>query len=406
MRLVSYNLSVLLILFALLLQSLAPNGLREGLLALNRGDLAAARGSLEDVSRREPENALVWAALAQVYFKSSEKEAALEAARKAERFGPDNAAIQHALAMFYSGEGEPGKAAHFERRFAASPAADDQAAVRAARLFLSAGDAQAALDTALAALAQKDRAGLHHVAGLAYAALKQPEKSVDHLRTAVRMEPRNEDFTFDLAQGLLRDEQFAEASTALEHAVQSFPESAQIRLTLGVAYYGLRRFPEAVRLFLETIAMAPDVEQPYIFLGRMLDQAGDSLPTIQARLEAFRSRHPDNYWGSFLVAKALTFSGGTAAQIEPLLRETIAKNGDLWEAHAELGDLLNRKRDYAGAALEYERSAKLNPNESSIPFRLARVYDRLHEPEKAAAQRDRHQSLLSQPKAGMGAQKQ
>ncbi len=394
------------IIFALLLQSAAPNGLREGLLALNRGDLAGARGALEDVSRREPENALVWAALAQVYFKSSEREAALAAAQKAERFGPDNAAIQHALAMFYSGEGEPAKAAAFERRFAASPMADDEASVRASRLFLSGGDAQEALETALAALALKDRAGLHHAVGLAYKALNHPEKSVDELRTAARMEPGNEEFTFDLAQSLLRGEQFAEASTALEGAVQSFPESAQIRLTLGVAYYGLRRFPEAVRLFLETIAMAPDVEQPYIFLGRMLDQAGESLPTIQAKLDAFRSRHPDNYWGSFLVAKALTFSGGAPAQIEALLRETIAKKGDLWEAHAELGDLLNRKRDYAGAALEYERSAKLNPNESSIAFRLARVFDRLHEPEKAAAQRERHKLLLSQPKAGMGGDKQ
>ncbi len=398
-------MSVLPIVFALLLQSVAPNGLREGLLALNRGDLAAARGSLEEVARSEPENALVWAALAQVYFKSSEKEAALDAARKAERFGPDNAAIQHALAMFYSGEGEPGKAAAFERRFAATAMADDEASLRAAKLFLSAGEARAALDTAFEAIAQKNRAALHHVAGQAYTALKEPEKGAEQFQLAARMEPRNEEFTFDLAQALLRAEQFAEASTALERAVQTFPESAQIRLTLGVAYYGLRRFPEAVRLFLETIDMATDVEQPYIFLGRMLDQAGDSLPTIQTKLEAFRSRHPDNYWGSFLMAKALTFSGGTAAQIEPLLRDTIAKNGDLWEAHAELADLLNRKRDYAGAALEYERSAKLNPSESSIPFRLARVYDRLHEPEKAAAQRERHRFLLSQPKAGMGSEK-
>ncbi len=401
----SYNLVVLPILLAIVFQSVSTGGLRDGLLALNRGDLSAALSSLEAVSREDPQNPLAWAALAQVYLKNNQREAALNAARKADQFGPDNPTIQHALAMFYSGEGEPDKAALFESRFAKSPMADKEAFLRAANLYLASGNPRSAIDTARAGITQTDSAALHHVSGQAYMAMKQPGEAITELQAAARMAPSEEEFSFDLAQALLRSERFAEAAANLERSVKAFPQSPQMRLTLGVAYYGLRRFPEAIKMFLETIDMAPEVEQPYIFLGRILDQAADSLPVIQTRFESFRRRHPENYWGSFLVAKALAAGGAASDRIEPLLRESIAKNGALWETHSELSDVLARKHDYAAAAAELEQSAKLNASEPSIAFRLARLYDRLHEPEKAAAQRELHQRLLAKPKAGMGTEK-
>jgi len=398
-------LIVVVILLAVLLQHVASSGLRDGLLALNRGDLSAALSSLEAISREEPQNPLAWAALAQVYLKSNRKEAALDAARKADQFGPDNPAIQHALAMFYAGEGEPDKAALFESRFAKSPMADKEAFLRAANLYLVSGNPQSALDTAQAGITQNDGAALHHISGQALTAMKQPDKAIAELLAAARMAPGEEEFSFDSAQALLRSERFAEAAADLERSVKAFPQSPQMRLTLGVAYYGLRRFPEAIKMFLETIDMAPEVEQPYIFLGRILDQAADSLPVIQTRFESFRRRHPENYWGSFLVAKALAANGAGSDRMEPLLRESIALNGAFWETHAELADVLARSHDYAAAAAELEQSAKLNASEPSIPFRLARIYDRLHEPEKAAAQRELHKRLLAKPKAGMGTEK-
>ena len=61
---------------------------------------------------------------------------------------------------------------------------------------------------------------------------------------------------------------------------KNFDKSPQLELAAGVAYYGLRRFPEAIEAFLRTIRLDPGIEQPYVFLGRMLDQAEDKLPQI------------------------------------------------------------------------------------------------------------------------------
>ena len=403
-----YNISVLLVTAALLLQNAAalaqsapPSELREGLLALRDGQLAVACERLESAARLAPSNAVVWASLAQAYRQSQRHADAVKAAREAERLAPDDPAIQHALAMFYTAEGEPVKAAKFEQKYAASPKADEDAMARAANLYLQGGDAEHAVEAARAAQARGDRPALHNLLGAAYEAGGHRQQAIFELREAVRLDPGTEEFAFDLAQELLRAEDFAGAAASLEAASKRFPASPQISLALGVAYYGLRRFPEATQAFVKTIDRAPEVEQPYVFLGKMLDQAGSELPRIQAKFEAFHQRDPSNYLGSFLLAKALLLTGGAPERVQALLRESIARKADFWETHAELGDLLARRKDYAAGADELRQAAALNPGEASIHFRLARLYDRLNQPGKAQAERALHQKLTAASKPGM-----
>lgn len=390
---------------ALLLQSAVAADLRDGLVALGKGDLPAARQHLEAAAKQEPANAIVWASLAQTYLRSEQKDLALKAAAEAERLAPNEPAIQHALAMFYSRTGSPAKAAELEQKYATSAAADSDAMARSASLYLQAGDANHAIEAAQAALKRNDTPGVHNMLGKAYALSGKSDQALSELREAARLAPDEEEFAFDVAQTLMRTEKFAEAVQVLEAASPKFASSAQISLALGVAYYGLRRFPEAIQSFLKTIELAPEVPQPYAFLGRILDQAGDKMPDILGKFEQLRSREPDSYLGHLLVAKALLITGDTPERVEPLLRQSIANRGDVWESHAELGDVLSRKRDYPGAAAELEQAAKLNPSEPSIHFRLARVYDRLNAPEKAEAERALHQKLTAKDKSGMSAPK-
>lgn len=386
-------------------QTAAPSDLRDGLLALRDGQFAAASERLESAARREPSNAVVWASLAQAYRRLQRRDDALRAAREAERLGPGQPAIQHALAMFYASENQPARAAAFERKYAASPQADAEAMARAASLYLQGGDAEHAVETARAALTRQDRPALHNLLGNAYDAGGDRPRALLELRKAVELAPASEEFAFDLAQTLLRAEDFAGAAALLEDSARRFPRSPQISLALGVAYYGLRRFSEATQAFLKTIERAPEVEQPYVFLAKMLDQAGPELPRIQARFEAFHQRQGSNYLSSFVLAKALLAAGTAPARVEALLRESIAHKADFWESRAELGDLLARRRDYAGAEAELRQAAQLNPSEATLHFRLARVYDRLQQPEKAEAERALHQKLTAAAKPGMDARR-
>ena len=386
----------------LLLQSATDSGLREGLMALNRGDIAGARASLELAATREPKNAIVWAALARVYYQAGLKDKAVAGAEHAAELDPENPAIQHALAMFYQSMDEPGKAANYERKYSKSPNADRAAGVRAARLYMGAADPVAAAEVALDALRYANLASLHNILGQALEAQKLAPGALKEYREASLLEPENQEYRFGLVQALFRTERFAEAAALLESAVKDQPDSAQYQLALGVAYYGLRRFDEALQAFLKTIDLSPDTEQPYLFLAKMLDQAGGGLPAIETRFEQYRKRFPEGYLGSFLMAKALLYGDPGSPRIEILLRETISRKPDLWEAHADLSDRLSRKKDYRNSANELEIAAKLNPLEPSIPFRLARIFDRLQQSEKASEQRALHEKLLAGSTRGMG----
>jgi len=262
--------------------------------------------------------------------------------------------------------------------------------------------AQHAVDLAHAANGWESSAPVRNYLGKVYLANAEFQRAIGEYREAVRLGPYEESYRFDLAQAFLGHEEFAQAAEVLEDAHKVFDRSAQIELALGVAYYGERRFPDAVNSFLRTIELAPEVAQPYVFLGKMLDQAGDRLPEIERRFAEFQNANPENPTAYLLRAKAMAAAGEDAAEIEKLLRKSIALKNDGWESHYELGVLLEGKRDFAGAAAELERSTKLNPEVAATHYHLARVYDRMQRPQDAARERAKHEELTAREKVTAG----
>jgi tetratricopeptide (TPR) repeat protein len=197
----------------------------------------------------------------------------------------------------------------------------------------------------------------------------------------------------------LEHQDFADATEAIADARKVFARSPQIELAAGVCAYGLRRFPEAVDQFLKTIALAPDVPQPYQFLAKMLDQAGERLPEVVERFRLYQTRHTDDPGASLLYAKALVAALAPegfppeADRAMQLLERARSLDGNRAEIHYQLGCLLERKRDYAAAAAELERAVALDVRQPGAHFHLARVYERLGRKEDAARERDEHQRL-------------
>jgi len=202
-------------------------------------------------------------------------------------------------------------------------------------------------------------------------------------------------FYFNYADTLLHEEQFTEAADLLTTALKHQPDDAQLTVALGVARYGQRRFDEAIALFLKTIALAPDAQQPYIFLGKMLDQAGGHLAEITADCERWAAANPQSAIAQLVLAKALLASDSHSERALDLLRKSIALDGKNWEAHYELGVLLEGKHDYQAAATELEASAALDPKQAMPHYHLARVYDRLGQSDRAKSEREIHQRLTS-----------
>ncbi len=368
---------------------------RDGLLALSRNELVPARQHLENASRLSPDNAMVWAALAEAYWRGKEAAKAGEAAGRAAAIAPANSPAQHALAMFYSETGDFTKAANAERQYASSRGADSQAAASAADLFLRSGNLDQAVLWARTALERSDTAQMHHLLGQVYAAANRPDDAEREFRAAVERDPLVEAYAFDLGQLQLRLSDFAGAMATTEAACRRFPKSAQMQLTFGVAAYGQRRFGEAIDAFLRVAAIDSSAEQPYVFMARILGQAGDRLPKVVAALAAWERAEPGNYLAVCLHAKALGAASGDRTQIETELRRSIRLNERYWESHFELGVLLGKENRWKEAAAELSRSIDLNPEFAAAHFQLARAYEKLGDSTRAQAERAEHQRLTA-----------
>lgn len=356
---------------------------RGGLVALQNKNLSEARQRLERAAQLQPANARVWVALAQAYLGSKQPAQANAAAKRAGKLAANDPVVQHALAMFFAETGDPASAAALERQYASSKGADPRAAAQAATLSLEAGEAQEAATWAQTALSRGDSAEMHHVLGRAAEALRQPETALAELRAAAEAEPASEAFTFDFGQALLRRGDFAAALNLFEAARGRFPKSAQIELAYGVAAYGQRKFHDSIAAFLRVTRLDPSIEQPYVFIGKILENADDLMPEVLSRYAAWTAAAPGNYLSWFLHAKALDASSGDAAQSEAELRRSIRLNPNFWESHLELGIVLMGHEQWEPAVAELSRAIALDGKKPVPHFQLARAYRQLGKQEQA-----------------------
>jgi tetratricopeptide (TPR) repeat protein len=381
-------------------QSAPPNPYRDAGAALASGDLAAAQASLEALTVKDPGNARAWMLLAQTYARRKNAAAALAAAAKSETLGTRDPGVFHGLAFLFTDlQPDLKRAVDLEARYAELQPSDKQAWKRVAGMYLDAGEYDRAIVAGTRGLAVDDSQELHTVLGRAYEGKRDWTHSAEQYMAAVQLAPYDENSRFLLIQMYLGHEDFDHAAEAIANARKVFARSPQIELAAGVCAYGMRHFAEALDEFLKTIALAPDVPQPYQFLARMLDHAGERLPEVAERFREFHARHPDDPGACVLYAKVLVTGldpGGfppEAEQAMQLLEHARSIDGNQAETHYQIGCLLERKREYAAAAGELERSAALNPHEPFVHFHLARVYDRLGRKEDAARERDEHQKL-------------
>ena len=375
---------------------------RLGLVALNAQDLSTAATSLNRASQLRPANAQVWLALAQTQRRMRNKSQAADAAAKAESLAANDPVMLHGLALFHSEIGNWAKAAELESRYSVVAPGDSDALVRAASFHLQAGQPKLAIELAGKALAKQKRADLHNLLGKAYEADGQFDKTIIELQKAIQLAPREEAYVFDLAYVLLVHQNFDVAIQLLESARKIFDQSAQLELALGIAYYGQRRFSEAVDAFLRTAKLAPKIEQPYVFLGRIISHAEGRLGEITEKFASFARANPRNYLGYFLHAKGLLAqmgpspAGQLAAEAERLLRKSITLNSNFWESEFELGVLLEGKKEFRAAAQHLKRAVQLNPKAPAPHYRLARVYDRLGNSGAAQTERVLHEKLIAE----------
>lgn len=382
----------------------AASLLQRGLVALQHGQLREAKTDLEQASKVDDSNPYIWSSLAEVYLRSGERAKSADSAAHAEATGRDNPLVAHALAMYFSEAGHPDRAAVFEERYAQSAKADSDALARAAGLYLNADALDKADALARQALEQHPSSPeAQLMMGRILLAEGHETEALAPLKKAWDAKPNDQEITFEYANALLRQQAFGQAADVVTQALEQHAGDPQLTLLLGVARYGQRRFEDAIVAFLHVAESNPEIKQPYLFLGRLLEQAGPHLPEIIKADRGWVARASTNGRAALELAKALLQADHASPEAESLLRRSIALDAKDWEAHFELGVWLEGKRRWAEAGDELRKSIALDPKQAMPHYHLARVYDRLGDSAQAEAEGKLHEQLTAAgPAAELG----
>ncbi len=197
------------------------------------------------------------------------------------------------------------------------------------------------------------------------------------LNEAQRLEPRNAEVYFYLAQVYTDRRQFGEAVVNFRQAIRLEPHGVQSFLRLAVLYTQLQRFYDAQRTLKELLRVRPDYADSYLLLGRVAQEQGDHALAEQ-HFRHYLKLRPGNTEGLSQLGVTL-LAEEKYAEAESRLKQALEHNSALGAAQYNLGLLYSRRGKDLQAKSCLEAATRLLPGSAQAHYELATVLVRLHD---------------------------
>lgn len=237
-----------------------------------------------------------------------------------------------------------------------------------------------------ASLAQKESAIAHFQLAEIEEGSGRPLEAVLDYQRAAELQP-SEPHLFAWGAELLLHHAPEPATEVFAKGHRLYPRSVRMMLGLGAAQYAQGFKEDAAKTALDASDLDPSDAAPYLFLGRIQDIENSVPPGWVERIERFVDLHPENAMAHYLWAVALARSGGEqqrVATVEAQLETAIKLDPALGNAYLQLGILRSHRHDDAGAILAFQKAIETTPLPDEAHYRLAAMYRRKGEREKAA----------------------
>ncbi len=243
----------------------------------------------------------------------------------------------------------------------------------------SAGSQEAAIR---AALAKQDNADLRAQLAEIEESEGHPVDAVRDYQRAAEMQP-TEPHLFAWGAELLLHHAPEPAIEVFTKGHRLYPQSSRMMLGLGAAWYAQRSKDQAQQFFLEACDLSPADPTPYLFLGR-LQATEQVVPAAWTeRMKRFASLHPEMAMAHYLYGAALLKQGMHLDVAEGELRTALKLDAHLGDAYLQLGILLSNREDFSGAIVALQKAIEYSPLPDDAHYRLAQIYRRTGETEKA-----------------------
>lgn len=207
------------------------------------------------------------------------------------------------------------------------------------------------------------------------------EAAKDYQRAA-ELAPTEEHF-FGWGAELLLHRAFEPAIDVFSKGHQRYPQSLRMLLGLGATRYAQGSREEAARLFLQASDLEPPNPQPYLFLGRLLATETTTPAGWTERMHRFAILHHENATAHFLYGLALAKSGTASAEAASELQQATELDPHCGDAYLQLGILFAQGNDFPKAVAALQKAIENTPWPDEAHYRLAEIYRRMGEAEKA-----------------------
>lgn len=293
----------------------------------------------------------------------------------------DDFAAAHDRGEFYIRKNDLAAAVvYLQRAYDIDPSNEDNA-YDLALAYLELGLLEKSRPIITASLARHDKADFHNLLGELESKEGHIQPAAEQYRTAAQIDPSEKNL-FDLGMHLLTYRGSEAAETIFSYGVSRYPKSAELNVGLGISYYSLGKYDEAIDQLCRAVDLNPTDTRALEFLGKMYDVAPDKSAEVTTRLERFAREYPNNAAANYYYA--LSLRGRSVGRLDPvtgkkaqeLLERSVKLNPDFADAHFELGLLYEDKAEDGKAIEEYRTAIQLEPQPSKFHYRLARVYRR------------------------------
>jgi tetratricopeptide (TPR) repeat protein len=234
--------------------------------------------------------------------------------------------------------------------------------------------------------------------------------AANEYQTAAQMDP-SESNLFDWGSELLLHRTLDPAVEVFQKAIERYPHSSRLAVGLGIAYYSRGNYDDAVKSLLRAADLSPADAGCYLFLSKAYDSSPAQADDVIQRFHRFAELQPNNARAQYYFAMSL-WKGNRAedphldlAQIESLLKRSVALDPNLAEAHRQLGNLFAEQRKFPDSIPEYLRALELNAGLADAHYRLGQAYVRTGEKERAQEQFQVYQKLREQHLADLDKQR-
>ena len=353
---------------------------------------------LEAASRLRPQEEEGHTNLAASLLRLGDTGKALDQFRNALAVAPQDYTANHNLGEFYIQTGKIAQAVPLLAQAQQLKPDDYGNGYDLATAELMVGDYVPAQQTVEALLKLKDTGELHDLKAQIDEKEAKYVDAANEFAAAAHMDP-SENNLFDWGSELLLHRTYDPAIQVFRAAAQRYPSSPRIMIGLGISLYARGLYEEAVQALLAGADLDPREPRCYLFLSKAYYSQQSHTQEVIQRFQRYAELQPGNAMAQYYYAMSLWKGSQTAGapvdmqKVEALLRQAIALDDKLAEAHFQLGNLYADRHEYEQSLPQYVRVIELDPKLADAHYRLASDYTHLGAKDKAQAEIAVYQKL-------------